>query len=368
MKSLSLSCLTLIFLLFQLHSLAYGGRLGHHTATQTQCSLPKDEGSTLRVIHVSSPCSPLKPKTSVSWEENVIQMLAQDQARVNYLSSLVSAKKSVAPVAWGRQIMQTPTYLVRVNVGTPAQTFLMALDTSSDAAWLPCSGCLGCPGTSLFASDRSVSFKGVACAALQCHQATGTSVPPQGLLGLGRGQLRLGPIAQPQKMKFTPLLKNPRRSSLYYVNLIAIKVGRKTVDIPPSALAFDSTTGAGTVIDSGTVYTRLVEPAYNAVRDEFRRRMGKATVTSLGGFDTCYTVPIKIPSLTFMFQGMNMTMAQDNFLLHSTSSSITCLAIAAAPDNVNSVLNVIANMQQQNHRVLFDVPNSRVGIAREPCS
>ncbi|XP_074286487.1 aspartyl protease AED3-like [Silene latifolia] len=443
MKSL---CLTLIFLLLQLHSLAYGGRLGQHTTTQPECSLPKDEGSTLRVIHVSSPCSPLKPKTSESWEENVIQMLAQDQARVNYLSSLVSAKKSVAPVAWGRQIMQTPTYLVRVNVGTPAQTFLMALDTSSDAAWLPCNGCLGCPGTSLFASDRSVSFKGVACATSQCHQvlnsvcvlnsctfnqtyggstiaatlsqdtialaqdplpgyvfgcitkATGTSVPAQGLLGLGRGplsllsqsqnlykstfsyclpsfksssfsgQLRLGPIAQPQKMQFTPLLKNPRRSSLYYVNLIGIKVGRKVVDIPPAALAFDSTTGAGTVIDSGTVYTRLVQPAYIAVRDEFRRRMGRATVTSLGGFDTCYNVPIKIPSLTFMFQGMNMSMAQDSFLLHSSSSSITCLAIAAAPDNVNSGLNVIASMQQQNHRVLFDVPNSRLGIAREPCS
>jgi hypothetical protein len=44
------------------------------------------------------------------------------------------------------------------------------------------------------------------------------------------------------------------------------------------------------------------------------------------------------------------------------------LAMAAAPDNVNSVLNVIANMQQQNHRVLFDIPNSRVGVSRELCT
>jgi hypothetical protein len=42
--------------------------------------------------------------------------------------------------------------------------------------------------------------------------------------------------------------------------------------------------------------------------------------------------------------------------------------MAAAPDNVNSVLNVIASMQQQNHRILFDVPNSRLGVAREQCS
>jgi len=113
------------------------------------------------------------------------------------------------------------------------------------------------------------------------QKATGSSVPPQGLLGLGRGplsllsqtqslyqstfsyclpsfsstnftgQLRLGPVAQPKRIHYTPLLKNPRRPSLYYVNLIGIKVGRKTVDIPPSALAFDATTGAGTIIDSG---------------------------------------------------------------------------------------------------------------------
>nr|ACJ83658.1 unknown [Medicago truncatula] len=65
---------------------------------------------------------------------------------------------------------------------------------------------------------------------------------------------------------------------------------------------------------------------------------------------------------------MNVTLPQDNILIHSTAGSTTCLAMAGAPDNVNSVLNVIANMQQQNHRVLYDVPNSRVGVARELCT
>lgn len=119
----------------------------------------------------------------------------------------------------------------------------------------------------------------------------------------------------------------------------------------------------------GTVFTRLVEPVYTAVRNEFRRRVGpKLTVTTLGGFDTCYNVPIVAPNITFMFSGLNVTLPPDNTLIHSTAGSTTCLAMAAAPDNVNSVLNVIANMQQQNHRVLFDVPNSRLGVARELCT
>lgn len=39
---------------------------------------------------------------------------------------------------------------------------------------------------------------------------------------------------------------------MYYVNLVAIRVAKKVVDIPPAAIAFNPTTGAGTIFDSGT--------------------------------------------------------------------------------------------------------------------
>ncbi|GFZ02420.1 eukaryotic aspartyl protease family protein [Actinidia rufa] len=340
-----------------------------------------DHGSTLQVLHVNSPCSPFKTREPVSWREDVVQMQSKDLGRLQYLASL---------------------------------TLLMAVDTSNDAAWVPCSGCVGCAAT-VFDFATSDSFKSLGCQDAQCNQVpnptctsstcsytmtyggstvaanlsqdtimlandsvpaytfgciqktSGTSVPPQGLLGLGRGPLSLlsqtqslyqstfsyclpsfksgnfsgslilGPVGQPKKIKYTQLLKNPRRSSLYYVNMTGIRVGRRVVNIPQTALAFNTTTGAGTIIDSGTVYTRLVEPAYIAVREEFRR-----------------LVDANLPP--------------DNYLIRSTAGSTTCLAMAAAPNNVNSVLNVIANLQQQNHRILFDVPNSRLGIAHETCT
>ncbi|CAK8561104.1 unnamed protein product [Lathyrus sativus] len=417
-----------------------------HGQTQNpKCDI-QDHGSTLKVFHIFSQCSPFKPSKPMSWEESVLQLQAKDQTRMQYLSSLV-AGRSVVPIASARQIIQSPTYIVKAKIGTPPQTLLLALDTSNDAAWIPCTACVGCSTSKPFAPAKSTTFKNVGCGSTQCKQVpnptcggsacafnftygsstiaasvvqdtltlatdpipsytfgcvqktTGSSAPPQGLLGLGRGplsllaqsqnlyrstfsyclpsfkspnfsgSLRLGPTAQPKRIRFTPLLRNPRRSSLYYVNLVAIKVGRRIVDIPPEALAFNPTTGAGTIFDSGTVFTRLVEPVYTAVRNEFRRRVGrKLTVTTLGGFDTCYNVPIVAPNITFMFSGLNVTLPPDNTLIHSTVGSTTCLAMAAAPDNVNSVLNVIANMQQQNHRVLFDVPNSRLGVARELCT
>ncbi|CAM8920347.1 unnamed protein product [Rhodiola kirilowii] len=397
----------------------------------------------LQLFHIAKPA----PHESVlTWEDRMLQTLSADHERLQFLSNL-AVKKSSAPIASGRQVTQNPTYVVKVNVGTPAQSLLMAMDTSNDAAWMPCKGCVGCGSGLLFDSIKSTTYKNLGCQQAQCKQvpnsycSTGTcgfnftygsssiasnlssdtitlandpipgyafgciksnvgnSLPAQGLLGLGRGplslltqtqslyqstfsyclpnfkspnftgSLRLGPTSQPRLIKFTPLLKNPRRSSLYYINLIGIKVGRKTVDIPTESLAFSGSTGSGTIIDSGTVFTRLVEPAYNAVRDEFRKRVGKTfNVTSLGGFDTCYTAPIVAPSITFMFTGMNLTLPAENLLIHSTAGSTTCLAMAAAPVNVNSLLNVIANMQQQNHRILFDLPNSRLGVARELCT
>lgn len=95
--------------------------------------------------------------------------------------------------------------------------------------------------------------------------------------------------------------------------------------------------------------------------------MGNATFSAIGGLDTCYTVPVTVRTITFMFSGMNVAFSQENFLIDSTDGpAISCLAIAEAP--ADSVLNVIANFQQQNHRILIDVPNSRFGVARERCT
>lgn len=149
---------SLVFLFFSLAE-------GLHPKCDTQ-----DHGSNLQVFHIYSPCSPFKPSKPLSWEEDLLQTQAKDQARLQYLSSLV-AKKSVVPIASGRQIVQSPTYIVRAKIGTPPQTMLMAMDTSNDAAWLPCSGCLGC-SSSVFDNAKSTTFKALGCQAGQCKQVT----------------------------------------------------------------------------------------------------------------------------------------------------------------------------------------------------
>lgn len=232
----------------------------------------------------------------------------------------------------------------------------------------------------------------------------GPSFPKQGLLGLGRGpaslvsqtnslyhstfsyclpgynsyyfsgSLRLGLNHQPPRIRTTPLLLNPHRPSLYYVNLTGVSVGRVRVVVPPESFGFDKLTGAGTVVDAGTVITRFVAPAYAAVRDEFRRQVSApAGYESLGAFDTCYStagdgVTAAPPAVTLHLDSLDLVLPAENAMIHSSARPLACLALAAAPANVNAVVNVIASYQQQNHRVMIDIPGARVGFAREICS
>ncbi|XP_058088350.1 aspartyl protease AED3 [Magnolia sinica] len=415
------------------------------------CTSPpsQSDGSDLSILHIYSPCSPFSPPRPTSWFNTVLNMATKDPNRVTYLSSLVSQKTSV-PIASGQQILQTANYVLRVKLGTPGQLMFMVLDTSSDTAWVPCSGCTGCSST-VFTPTTSSTYQSLDCNEQRCTQVRGQScpatalgpcffnqsyggdssisaslvqdslrlaldivpnyafgcinavaggsIPKQGLLGLGRGSLslisqtvplyngifsyclpsfksyyfsgslRLGAASQPKIIKTTPLLQNPHRPSLYYVNLTGISVGKKLVALPIDILTFNPSTGAGTIIDSGTVITRFIEPVYAAVRDEFRSRMN-GTITSLGAFDTCFDTEVNpaAPLVTLHFSGMDVVLPVENTLIHSSATPLACLAMASAPNNVNSVLNVIANLQQQNHRILFDLVNSRLGIARENCN
>ncbi|KAK4802561.1 hypothetical protein SAY86_000764 [Trapa natans] len=406
----------------------------------------------LSIMHVYGRCSPFDPpKPEPTWANTVLDMASKDPARVRYLSALAAEKAVAVPIAPGQQVIGVGNYVVRVKLGTPGQTMYMVLDTSNDAAWAPCAGCTGCSSSTVFTPNSSTTYAPLDCSLPQCTQVrglqcpttgsascffnqtyggdssfaatlvrdsltlgtdvvpnyafgcisstSGRSLPPQGLLGLGRGamsllsqtgplysgvfsyclpsfksyyfsgSLKLGPAGQPKGIRTTPLLKNPHRPSLYYVNLTAISVGAVLVRVDPALLAFNPATGAGTIVDSGTVITRFIQPVYEAVRDEFRKQV-HGPFSSLGAFDTCFaaTSEASSPVVTFHFQELDLRLPMENTLIHSSAGSLACLAMAAAPNNVNSVLNVIANLQQQNLRILFDTINSRLGIARELCN
>ncbi|KAF5185954.1 Aspartyl protease aed3 [Thalictrum thalictroides] len=231
------------------------------------------------------------------------------------------------------------------------------------------------------------------------NDVSGKNIPPQGLLGLSfdamsllsqlrqqlsmfsyclpsfksnssTGSLMLGsesPDDEPQTIPTTPLHHITPRISLLYLNLTGISVGNVLVPVSP---AFDMKTGAGTILDTNTVITRFVQPIYKAVRDAFRKQIGKS-VSSFSIFDTCFTSDDKslTPVVTLHFSGLDFILPRENTLINSSNGSLACLAMAAAPShNENSNLNVIASYQQQNFRIYVFQGDLSVGIVRELCN
>ncbi|MBA0797996.1 hypothetical protein Gohar_008635, partial [Gossypium harknessii] len=140
---------------------------------------PQPDDSDLLVIPIYGKCSPFNPPKPDSWFNTVMNMASKDPARVKYLSSLVAQKTTAVPIASGQQVLNIGNYIVRVKIGTPGQLMFMVLDTSNDVAWVPCSGCNGCSATT-FSPNTSSTYGSLDCGLPQCAQVRGLSCPATG--------------------------------------------------------------------------------------------------------------------------------------------------------------------------------------------
>ncbi|CAL4948903.1 unnamed protein product [Urochloa decumbens] len=266
-------------------------------------------------------------------------------------------------------------------------------------------------------ATETLTFAGgarVARVALGCgHDNEGLFVAAAGLLGLGRGSLSFptqisrrygrsfsyclvdrtssassssgnlaggsrsstvtfGPDAVGASASFTPMVRNPRMETFYYVQLVGISVGGARVPgVAESDLRLDPSTGrGGVIVDSGTSVTRLARPAYSALRDAFR---GAAAGLKLspGGFslfDTCYDLGgrkvVKVPTVSMHFAGgAEAALPPENYLIPVDSKGTFCFAFAGTDGGVS----IIGNIQQQGFRVVFDGDGQRVGFAPKGC-
>ncbi|OIW16770.1 hypothetical protein TanjilG_05504 [Lupinus angustifolius] len=251
-------------------------------------------------------------------------------------------------------------------------------------------------------SNETLTFRrtGVARVAIGCgHDNEGLFVGAAGLLGLGRGGLSFpsqtgtrfnkkfsyclvdrssstkpssmvfGESAVSRTARFTPLIKNPKLDTFYYVELLGISVGGTPVrGISASLFRLDQTGNGGVIIDSGTSVTRLTRPAYVALRDAFRvgaTRLKRAPEFSL--FDSCYDLSglteVKVPTVVFHFRGADVSLPAANYLIPVDNSGSFCFAFAGTM----SGLSIIGNIQQQGFRVVYDLASSRVGFSPRGC-
>ncbi|KAH7523927.1 aspartyl protease family protein At5g10770 [Ziziphus jujuba] len=181
------------------------------------------------------------------------------------------------------------------------------------------------------------------------------------------GYLTFGKEDKPASdIKYTPLTTLSQGDSFYGLQLQGISVGGSQVPIPASVFS------SGTVIDSGTVITRLPATAYSAFRSEFRQQMKDyklITVTPNFLLDTCYDfsghAEVKIPKISFLFGGGTMVDLDVTGILVVLSKSQICLAFAGNKDD--SDIAIFGNVQQKRFEVVYDIVGVRIGFRSAAC-
>ncbi|XVF74449.1 hypothetical protein PTKIN_Ptkin13bG0111200 [Pterospermum kingtungense] len=163
--------------------------------------------------------------------------------------------------------------------------------------------------------------------------------------------------------KFTPMIRSSNRNpNLYYLRLTSINVAGTSLRVAAAEYTVP------TIIDSGTVITRLPMSLYSALRDAFVNVMSKkyAQAPGVSILDACFqgtvTSMSAVPEIQMMFQGgADLTLGASNVLIEA-DKGVTCLAFAES-----SQIAIIGNHQQQTFEVAYDVSNSRIGFAARAC-
>jgi hypothetical protein len=165
-------------------------------------------------------------------------------------------------------------------------------------------------------------------------------------------------------VNFTSMVQKPDTPLDYYVNLTALKVGGKLLNISETVFS------AGTVLDSGSDITWLPPTAYVKLRDRFRQLMKRyPPAPRLPPLDTCYDFSkhqrVQIPTISFVFS--DGTTLDINFtgLFYVSKLSQVCLAFAGTSPDFD--LGIIGNIQQKTLQVIYDIANKKIGFGSGGC-
>ncbi|XP_022149907.1 aspartyl protease family protein At5g10770-like [Momordica charantia] len=169
-------------------------------------------------------------------------------------------------------------------------------------------------------------------------------------------------------ISYTRMIHLPEISGFYFLNVTGISVGGVKLDVPRFGSKRDMC-----IIDSGTVISRLSPMIYRALKTEFEKQFsGFPTAPGYSILNTCFNLSgfqdVKVPTIRFHFEGdAELTVdAEGSFYFAKSDGSQICLAFASLADE--DEIGIIGNYQQKNRRVVYDLKESRLGFAEEPCS
>uniref|UniRef100_M8BIP8 Aspartic proteinase nepenthesin-2 n=1 Tax=Aegilops tauschii TaxID=37682 RepID=M8BIP8_AEGTA len=359
---------------------------------QAVCSEPKvnpssSSGATVPLNHRHGPCSPAPSKKEPTFEE----LLRRDQLRAGYVQrkfstnhrggGLQQSEELKVPTELGSSL-DTLEYVITVGVGSPAVQQTMTMDTGSDVSWVHCNS-NSTAGSPPFDPAKSATYAAFPCGAPACTQlgaeanacsnsqcqymvrygdgsnTTGTYGSDTLELGSDTGFLTLGAQTGTTGFATTGMLRSEQAPTFYGVLLQGIKVGGEQLSVAPSVFS------AGSVMDSGTIITRLPPTAYTALKTAFKDGMKQyPAAPSRSILDTCFDFSgqdnVTIPTVALMFDGGAVVDLDANGIIFGS-----CLAFTGTDDDEST--GIIGNVQQRTLEVLYDAGQSVFGFRSSAC-
>ncbi|KAL5850135.1 hypothetical protein ACOSQ4_008148 [Xanthoceras sorbifolium] len=155
-------------------------------------------------------------------------------------------------------------------------------------------------------------------------------------------------------------MSDPKWPSSYFVNLIGITIGDQRIDI-----------SSKTIMDSGTVITRLPSTVYSALRSTFMKFMSKYDrASSAKLLDTCYKLKgygnVTVPTMAIYFAKIKVDL-DPSAVIWRVNDSQVCVAFAGN-DDVPDKLTIIGNHQQRTLNVLFNIQDNKVEFGNGGCA
>ncbi|KAI3453986.1 hypothetical protein Pfo_010649 [Paulownia fortunei] len=178
------------------------------------------------------------------------------------------------------------------------------------------------------------------------------------------GHLTLGKSGVSSSVKFTPFASS-QGTSFYFINILSITIGGRQLPISQSVFK-----AAGSIIDSGTVITRLPPAAYSTMSAAFQKLMAKyPSAPAYSILDTCYDLSsyttVTIPTISFTFSGNVKVDLDPSGILVVVGRSRVCLAFAG--NNDASDVAIFGNTQQKTLEVVYDVAGGNLGFGPGGC-
>ncbi|TYJ08324.1 hypothetical protein E1A91_A11G066900v1 [Gossypium mustelinum] len=378
-----------------------------------------EDGFRVMLKHVDS------GKNLTKWEQ-IQRGIKRGQRRLQRLSVMFSTAISSSTVVKAPVAAGNGEFLMYLSIGTPPKSYSAVMDTGGDLVWTQCKPCSQCfkQSTPIFDPKLSSTFSKLSCSSHLCValpkptcgdrceyvysygdysstqgvMATETftfgkvSVPNigfgcgeendgegfsqgAGLVGLGRGPLSL--VSQLKEPKFsyclTPFDETQKSTllmgSIASVNrTLGITVGRTRLPFNESTFAFQDDGSGGLIIDSGTTITYLEESVFNVLSERFIKQM-KLPVDNSGstGLELCFILPsdtskVKVPKLIFHFDGADLDLPGENYVIADSNMGLICLAMGRS-----NGISILGNIQQQNMLVLRDLKKKTLSFVQTQC-